>query len=88
VSFGERYASLPQAAFAPYEEVVGALVSLSKDTQARLDEAEEQEEAAREKQRIEKECAEKVGKISNSPPAILGSQVLTSSESQEIKRHV
>jgi hypothetical protein len=85
VSFGERYSSLPQAAFAPYEEVVGALVSLSKDTKARLDEAEEKEEAAREKQRIEKECAEKVGEISYSPPAILESRVLTGSEIQEIK---
>ncbi len=39
---------------APYEEVAGALVSLSKNTKALLDEAEEKEEAAREKQRIEK----------------------------------
>jgi hypothetical protein len=63
VSFGEMYQSLLQSAFAPYEEVVGALVSLSQDTTARHEAAEERQAAAQEMQRIEAECAERVAKM-------------------------
>jgi hypothetical protein len=38
VAYGESYKSLPPSTFSTYEEVVHALVSLSEDTQARLDE--------------------------------------------------
>ena len=64
--------------------MLGALVSLSKDTKARLDEAEEIVEAARERQRIEKQCAERVRKISYSPPAFLEPRMLSGSEIQEV----
>jgi hypothetical protein len=85
ISFGERYSSLPPAAFAPYEELVGALVALSKDTKARHDAAEEKEEAVRERQRIEEECAEKVGRISHSPPAVLEARVLDAAQIRAVR---
>jgi hypothetical protein len=85
VSFGEMYQSLLQSAFAPYEEVVGALVSLSQDTTARHEAAEERQAAAQEMQRIEAECAERVAKISYSPPAALSPRVLSGSEIQQVK---
>jgi hypothetical protein len=80
ISSGDRYSSLPPAAFAPYEELVSALVSLSKDTKARLDEAEEKEASAIERQRIEEECAEEVGKISYGPPESLEARVLDTAQ--------
>jgi hypothetical protein len=85
ISFGDRYSSFPPATFAPYEELVSALVSLSKDTTARLDEAEEKEAAAIERQRIEEECAEKVEKISYSPPEILEARELDVAQSRIVR---
>jgi hypothetical protein len=85
ISFGERYSSLPLAAFAPYEERVGALVSLSNDTKARFDEAEEKEEAAKERKRIEEECAEKVARISYGPPESLGARVLDAAQIRTVR---
>jgi hypothetical protein len=85
ISFGERYSSLPRSTFAPYEELVGALVSLSKDTKARLDEAEEKEAAAKERKRIEEECAEKVGRISHSPPAVLEARALDAAQIRAVR---
>lgn len=85
ISFGERYSSLPPSTFAPYEELVGALVWLSKDTKARLDEAEEKEAAVKERKRIEEECAEKVGRISYSPPAILDARALDAAQIMAVR---
>jgi hypothetical protein len=85
LSFGERYSSLPRSAFAPYEELVGALVALSKDTQARLDEAEEKEQAAKDRKRIEEKCAEKVRDISYIPPTVLESRALNAVQIMAVK---
>jgi hypothetical protein len=65
--------------------VVGALVSLSKDTKARLDEVEEKEAAAKERKRIEEECAKKVGQISYSPPGILEARVLDAAQRRAVR---
>jgi hypothetical protein len=85
LSFGERYSSLPRSASAPYEDLVGALVSLSKDTKARLDEAEEKEAAAKERQKIEEECAKKVRDISYIPPAILEARALDAAQIMAVR---
>jgi hypothetical protein len=85
ISFGEMYATLRPSTFTPYQEIVDALISLSQDTAALREAAEEREAAAQEMQRIEAECAERVAKISYSPPAALSPRVLSWSEIQQVK---